>query len=221
MQMLLGGACGEIVRTPERPKERKPFELPCAGSNMRRAIAYLVKERHIDEDVVRHFVNEHTIFEDAQYHNVVFVGMDGQGQPRHAHKRSTQSGSSYKCNASGSQPEYSFHHIGTGNRLYVFEAPIDMLSFISLYPDCWQEDSYVALCSVSPKAVLHQLRTNPHINCISLCLDSDTAGVEGSKRIAEHIKMLGDYHVECLLPSHKDWNEELCAASAMQVEQRM
>ena len=43
----------------------------------------------------------------------------------------------------------------------VFEAPIDMLSFITLHPENWQEHSYVALCGVSDHALLWMLEQPP------------------------------------------------------------
>ena len=52
---------------------------------------------------------------------------DHKGIPRHAHKRSANSfGKSFRQNVEGSDPRYSFHHLGTDGKLYVFEAPIDM-----------------------------------------------------------------------------------------------
>ena len=43
----------------------------------------------------------------------------------HAHKRGVGSESTYKGNAESCDPRYSFHWTGTGNTLYLFEAPID------------------------------------------------------------------------------------------------
>lgn len=58
--------------------------------------------------------------------------------PRHAQKRSTNSqGKSFKLNVAGSDARYSFHHPGTDGDLYVFEAPIDLLSYITLHPENW------------------------------------------------------------------------------------
>ena len=212
MQMLLGGACGEIIHTQAEQRQHKPFELPEANRDMRRVFAYLTKERHIDAAVVRRFAHEHAIFEDARYHNTVFVGLDDDRVPRHAHKRGTRSESSFKCNVAGSQPEFSFHYIGTSSRVYVFEAPIDMLSFITMYPEDWQQDSYVALCSVSPKALLHQLEVNPQIHNVSLCLDNDQAGEAACERITEQLRQQGDYIVERVTPQLKDWNVDLCTS---------
>ena len=38
-------------------------------------------------------------------------------------------------------------------RLYVFEAPIDLLSYI-LHPQDWQAHSYVALCGVGGQSMM-------------------------------------------------------------------
>lgn len=195
----------------EKNREKKPFALPKASDSMRRIYAYLLKERYLDREVVQFFIRNKMLYEDAEYHNVVFVGMDEEGIPRHAHKRGTNSKSAYKGNVESSNPNYSFHYIGKSNRIYVFEAPIDMLSYISLHKENWQDHSYVALCSVAPHALIHILKNNPHIDEVHPCLDHDKAGIEGDYRIAELVRELGKYKIKPELPMYKDWNEGLKA----------
>lgn len=43
---------------------------------MRRIYAYLLKERHLDREVIQHFIHNKLIYEDAEYHNIVFVGLE-------------------------------------------------------------------------------------------------------------------------------------------------
>ena len=93
-------------------------------------------------------------------HNAVFVGFDTDGVPRHAHKRGTGSQSSYKGNIGGSLPEYIFHWLGRSERLCLFEAPIDMLSFISLHKGKWQSHSYAACCGVSDAGMWRMFKDN-------------------------------------------------------------
>lgn len=69
----------------------------------------------------------------------MFVGFDQDGAPRHANLRGTGSESTFKGNADGSVPEYSFHWTGRSKYLCLFEAPIDMLSFISMHKKNWQQ----------------------------------------------------------------------------------
>ena len=211
VQMLLGS--GYIPLTPsisvKRQKEQKPFLLPEANSDMRRVFAYLMKERFIDRDIIHYFAHNGTLYEDAEHHNAIFVGKDENGVAKHAHKRSTYQDSSYKGNIEGCNADYSFHHIGTSNRLYVFEAPIDMLSYLTLHPYNWEQHSYVALCCVADHAAVKMLQLNPNIDTVMLCLDHDAAGIEACYRIAEHLHEMGDYKVYRESPQYKDWNEML------------
>jgi hypothetical protein len=116
----------------------------------------------------------------------VFVGLDENGVARHAHKRGTYTqGEPYKGNAEGSDPKYSFHWIGESGVLYVFEAPVDMLSFITLNRKDWQRHSYVTLDGVSEHAMLRQLELNPHLKSVVLCLDHDEAGIEATGRLKD------------------------------------
>ena len=124
--MLLGGELGTAYPSAgERTEEPvKPFALPPANKEMRRVFAYLIKHRGIARDVVAHFAKAGLLYEDAEYHNAVFVGTDTDGVPHHAHKRSANSyGKAFRLNVEGSDPRYSFHYVGTGRSLYVFEHP--------------------------------------------------------------------------------------------------
>ena len=201
-----------VVILPQKDvpaKEKKPFALPTKNEDMRRVYAYLLKARFLDREVVNAFVQDGLLYEDSEYHNAVFVGVDENGSARHAHKRGTYSDSGFKGNVDSSNPDYSFHHIGKSNRLYVFEAPIDMLSYISLHKENWQEHSYVALCSTATYGAMHILKSNPQIDTVITCLDHDSAGIEGNYRLKEEILRLGAYTVIAEQPRFKDWNEGL------------
>ena len=223
--MLLGGEQGKVYEPAEKKQQepKKPFVLPAANTDMRRAYAYLVKSRNINRDVVSYFAKAKLIYESCEkskdgtkeYHNAVFVGLDENGVARHAHKRGLYTeGTGFKGNVDGCNPCYSFHHIGTGNRLYVFEAPIDLLSFISFHPKDWQNQSYVALCGVSEHAMLKALELHPNLNHVVLCLDHDPAGIEASEKFYD---MLSKRDIQCgrILPKHKDWNEDIKAAHGL------
>ena len=108
-------------------------------------------------------------------------------------------------------PRYSFHWIGKSDTVYVFEAPIDMLSFISMYQKDWMEHSYVALCGVAEHALLQLLEDVPHLSKIALCLDHDKAGIEAGERIKKRLSERGYRNVFPLFSCQKDWNEDLQA----------
>lgn len=216
MEYLLGGSGGTLAVSPSVQKEEKPFVLPPKNDNMRRVFAYLLNRRGIDREVLYAFVHKGMIYESADYHNAVFVGFDSNGNPKHAHKRGTGSESSYKGNVSGSQPEYSFHWSGQSDTLYLFEAPIDMLSFISMQKEGWRQHSYAASCSVSDRVLFQTLKDNPNIRQVVLCLDSDEPGQTAAKRIADKLFVQGTAS-EILVPVHKDWNEDLLAAASLSI----
>ncbi len=217
--MLLNGERGvALTQTePQREREQVPFALPEANGNMRRVYAYLMKQRYIDADIISHFAKAKTLYEDVQHHNAVFVGTDESGVARHAHKRSTLSvGKAYRGNVAGSDPKFSFRHIGISDRIYVFEAPIDMLSFITLHKKMdWKKHSYLALCGVANQALFQTLASNPHIRCVGLCLDNDGPGLAASNRISEKLIQAGYNEVSRLLSVTKDWNADLVAECAV------
>ena len=112
--------------------------------------------------------------------------------------------------AEGSDFRYAFNWPGSSGHLLVFEAPIDMLSFISIYHDSdWARYSYVALCGTSSQPMLGMLERHPQIQTVHLCLDNDQAGQLATKRLAKVVREKG-LAVNALVPVHKDWNEDLC-----------
>ena len=211
---LLNGEQGQAFRPAKERKSEppKPFALPPVHHSMRRVYAYLMKQRHIDRDIITHFARAGTLYEDAEYHNAVFVGTDEHSVPRHAQKRSTNScGRAIKLNVEGSEARYSFHHLGDDGDLYVFEAPIDLLSYLTLHPENWQHHSYVACCGTSYEPVRWMLRQMETPQMVSLCLDHDRAGERGSERMAEQIASEFGIPTRRLISEQKDWNEDLCA----------
>ncbi|MEA4986943.1 MAG: DUF3991 and toprim domain-containing protein [Anaerovorax sp.] len=217
--MLIGGGGVKVYHCVEKKEEiKKPFVLPPKNKDMRRTFAYLIKHRCIDKDVVNFFVKEKLLYESCEksndgtkeYHNAIFVGLDEIGVARHAHKRGIYTnGKGYKGNIDSSNPCYSFHFCGTSDQLYVFEAPIDMLSFISLHKNInWKQHSYIALCGLSEQAMLKQLGINPTINKVVLCLDNDKAGIHACEKFKNLLYEQGIV-VSRVSPALKDFNEDL------------
>ena len=208
VQMLLNNGGSQIITSPPIGKSHKPFELPPRNDRMSRVFSYLLLTRGIDKDVLFEFVRKKMIYESAYYHNAVFVGYDSSGIPRHAHKRGTVTNNPYKGNVAGSQPEFSFHWHGTSDKIFLFEAPIDMLSFISMHKGNWKNHSYAASCSVSDRVLFQCLNDNTNIKNVFLCFDNDEAGQTANKRIADKLNKLNIQN-EILIPTHKDWNEDI------------
>ena len=210
MEVLLS-ASGEVGLASIEQAEPKEFILPPRNDTMNRAYGYLMNTRFIDKEVIDEFVKRDLIYEDSTYHNVVFVGYDEEGVARHAHKKSTftNKSKSFRGNVDGSDPRYTFHYIGNSNKLFVFEAPIDMLSYISLNKHNWKEHSYIALNGLGTKGLEHMIETYPHLRLFLLCFDHDIAGIEGTERVLDMMFEKGLYEVGIIQPNNKDFNEDL------------
>ena len=156
----------------------------------------------------------------------MFVGKDEHGVVRHAHKRSTNdTGKAFRINVEGSDPRCSFHWTGYSDRLYVFEGPIDLLSYITLHPEDWRKHNYVACCGTSSLPVLWMLEHNPVLRDVYLCLDNDKAGHTASLRLAEQIAEQFEIASTRLISENKDWNDDLTELAerdhAVQMVQQM
>lgn len=196
------------IRKNEADRQ-KELVLPEKNSTFARVYAYLIKNRFISQDVINYFVKKGSIYEEKEHHNIVFVGKDKEGHPRHASKKGTLTvGQNYRGDAEGSDAHYGFSHIGKGDTLYVFEAAIDFLSFLTLYPKNWQEESYIVLNGVSEHAMLQTLKDYSHLQKVVLCLDHDKAGIEADFRLTDILEESG-FPVSYLQSKNKDWNEDL------------
>ena len=219
VQELLGQRVTPLSHSPPKvsaKEEKKEFRLPEANTNMHRVYAYLIKQRFISPDIISHFAKQHTLYEDKEHHNAVFVGVDENGVPRQASKRSTNSyGNSFRITCQGSDTRYSFAHFGKSSCLYVFEAPIDMLSFLTLYPNDWQKHSYIAMNGVYENAVLTALKNHSNLSEVILCVDNDEGGIEAVDRLRDILNENGYSNVKRLAPPYKDWNEVLKAKNGV------
>ncbi|MBS5250294.1 MAG: AAA family ATPase [Evtepia gabavorous] len=180
------------------------FRLPPRNRYMERAMAYL-RQRNIPEELVQEFCREGLIYEDAQHHNIVFVGKDAAGIPRYAHCKGTSDG--FRMDVLGSDKAHNFACRSDGKSLLVFEAPIDLMSFIALYPKDWKTRNYLSLGGVGAKALDGFLSERRDMETVYICTDSDKAGNEAVNRllacIPEHMAVIR------LVPCDKDWNEVL------------
>ena len=183
------------------------FKLPPKNCNDNRVVTYLKEHRGIDEDVIYAFIKRGLIYESAVHHNVVFVGMNNRDYPLFAALRSTSKRKRFRMTQEGSNIDFAFNWRGNSNELYVFEAPIDLLSFICLNnKNGWQNKNYLAVCSVSGRPISRFVADNKNIDKVYLCFDNDSAGKRAEERIKEEYK---DMNIEILTPKNKDWNEDL------------
>lgn len=201
---MLTGEPGEVQ--PEADPAPSPaFRLPLRNVTNANILNYLTQERKLSPSLVNFFIAAGDIYEDSSHHNVVFVGRDADGHPRYASSRGIQE--KFRQDAAGAEKAFGFAHRGTDKQLLVFEAPIDLLSFIELFPKNWQQHNYLSLGGVSGKALRQFLSERPDMERVFLCLDADKAGEDACKRLAA---LLPDtVSVTRIQPCMKDWNDVL------------
>ena len=201
---MLTGEPGEVQ--PETDPAPSPaFRLPLRNVTNANILNYLTQERKLSPSLVNFFIAAGDIYEDSSHHNVVFVGRDADGHPRYASSRGIHE--KFRQDAAGAEKAFGFAHRGTDKQLLVFEAPIDLLSFIELFPKNWQQHNYLSLGGVSGKALRQFLSERPDVERVFLCLDSDKAGEDAGKRLAA---LLPDtVSVTRIQPCMKDWNDVL------------
>ena len=201
---MLTGEPGEVQ--PEADPAPSPaFRLPLRNVTNANILNYLTQERKLSPSLVNFFIVAGDIYEDAAHHNVVFVGRDADGHPRYASSRGIRE--KFRQDAAGAEKAFGFAHRGTDKQLLVFEAPIDLLSFIELFPKNWQQHNYLSLGGVSGKALRQFLSERPDVERVFLCLDADKAGEDACKRLAALLP--DNVSVTRIQPCMKDWNDVL------------
>ncbi|MBU8990458.1 AAA family ATPase [Faecalibacterium prausnitzii] len=201
---MLTGEPGEVQ--PEADPAPSPaFRLPLRNVTNANILNYLTQERKLSPSLVNFFIAAGDIYEDSSHHNVVFVGRDADGHPRYASSRGIQE--KFRQDVAGAEKAFGFAHRGTDKQLLVFEAPIDLLSFIELFPKNWQQHNYLSLGGVSGKALRQLLSERPDVERVFLCLNADKAGEDACKRLAA---LLPDtMSATRIQPCMKDWNDVL------------
>ena len=193
------------VQPETDPVPSPAFRLPLRNVTNANILSYLTQERKLSPSLVNFFIAAGDIYEDSSHHNVVFVGRDADGHPRYASSRGIQE--KFRQDVAGAEKAFGFAHRGTDKQLLVFEAPIDLLSFIELFPKNWQQHNYLSLGGVSGKALRQFLSERPDVERVFLCLDADKAGEDACKRLAA---LLPDtVSVTRIQPCMKDWNDVL------------
>ena len=207
--------------TTTQKKNARMLELPEKHVDTRRVFSYL-KSRGIDVEIINYCIKQQQLYEDAKYHNCVFVGFEGE-KARYAALRGTLSDSVFVGEAAGSDKRFSFavpRQAGASSCLYVFESAIDTLSFLTLEKlenRSWRGMNTLSLAGVHkkkkegemkvPDALEQYLKDNTAIREIVLCLDNDETGRLAAEGIQES---LSGYSVTIRLPSEgKDYNELL------------
>lgn len=231
VELILGCRAYEQTEHYVPLAEKKPrgeLVLPPKDSDFNRTIAYLIKTRGIDKEIVYAMINQNKVYQSRVekdghvFRNCAFVGYDGDGKPRYCALRAPGADNHFRQDVENSDKTFGFTMDGWSNRVYEFEAPIDAMSHATLcklYGIDWREDHRVAEGCLSDKALCRYLERHPEITEIVFCYDNDMDGRlsdgtphnHGQVRAelsAETFSGLG-YKTYIQTPRTKDFNKDL------------
>lgn len=208
---------------PYKKSPRKPLVLPDRAKNFRRAYWYLTSVRGIDPEIVRYFMGQKMIYQEAKYGNCVFVGYDPNGTAKYCAMRAASEKSSFKMDAENSDKSYPFYYEGKSDLLIVSESPIDLMSHATLakvyYNRDWTRDHRLSLGCLWDGALERYLKNHPEIKRLVFAVDNDYLSRDkdgiltnwGQRTAAKWYKKYGERGYECTIhrPHLKDFNLDL------------
>jgi len=198
----------EPKKSPEKPKseylpkeyippepDEKPivFEPPSMDEKSKYAYGYLTGTRGLDISLINDFVKQGVLYQTTsnytdkdsgkEYynHNIVFLHIDENGEPCGASLQGTRSDRRFKQNMTGTVNDFGYvYNKGTDpDTVYLFEAPIDMMSFVQLHPEI-ENAKFVAMEGLKPTIAEHYINSG---YMVISCVDNDKAGKSFNNRI--------------------------------------
>lgn len=166
-------------------------------SSTENVFKYLVHDRKIDPDLVQAFIRADLIKEDA-YKNVVFkwkengelIGTNLQGTREIPEEKRVHADRPYfkKVLPTTKEATNSGFNITRGypDKLYFFEAPIDLLSYLSLNRTKLTNCRLISMDGLKQQTIIQTLQktmkelemNGRDLESITLCVDNDNAGKE-------------------------------------------
>ncbi|MDR2833090.1 MAG: DUF3991 and toprim domain-containing protein [Streptococcaceae bacterium] len=180
---------GTFTQTQIREVPKEEFDYYFTDNpNFQIAKDYLVGQRKLDEQLID-FLYERKYIRMDKYNQVIFpwcksgviVGATIQGTKYDIERFGTRG--RFKGIARNSESHFGFNvSIGNPDKLYIFESPIDLLSYWSLNKEI-RNASFVSLDGVKPESLMNFLRyfatdKRTIFNELYICTDNDRAGIQ-------------------------------------------
>lgn len=183
MQELVGGANGVFAKfVPQKSEtisEKKELEMPKRADNVKRVYAYLINQRGISPDIITDMIRQKLIYQDTNG-NAVFVHKDKDGKSVGADIIGTLSDKRYKGVAPGSDGVFQYNKGTEIKNVFVFEAPIDLMSFVQMHPEI-NNAAFISMGGLKTSFIDEYLNDS---NCVVVsCVDNDKAGKKFNDKI--------------------------------------
>ena len=217
VRYLIGESLPDIPVRKREPvpaaEQKKEFRLsvPCANND--HVVSYLQTVRKISPDVLTPFLAAGDVYEECRngYYNCVFVGRDPAGVAQSATWRATEG--VCRRDFPGSNKRYGFcHRTADSTDLFVFEAPIEVLSFATLFPAAMKHNLLSQGGCTNFGCTFQFLSDHPNIRRVFLGFNNDTDKKNNPGQSAcEHLEQsLPAALTVCrVIPCQGDWNDVL------------
>ncbi len=194
--------------------DSKEFILPEVNSNNDKAIAYLNKKRKISLNTIQYFIDKGLLYEGSKHHDIIFKGMDLDGNIRFASMIGTydiEGKKLFKIDVAGNDKHYGFNlTVPDSNVLFVFEGAIDMMSYADMFNNF--NVNMLAQGMLHDAPLERFLEEHPGMKYIFFCLDNDQAGKLATNRLMKKYQEAGYEARDFSVPEkYKDMNEWLVA----------
>lgn len=200
------------------------------NKSMRQSIAYLTKTRGLDRDIVNKMIGENMIYQisDSYGPKVAFVGRKDNMYISAVCQRSVSPKIKFKgdlknCNYKvgwfyDPETKGEFGEKGNADKpLLVFEANIDMISYMSLLKECgvdYTQFAYLSCSSINHDICIPETCKEYGYNTVRILFDNDYEGKEnwGQNKAKEISSKLSKTGIDAKpiipdIPSCKDWND--------------
>lgn len=197
---------------------------------MRQSIAYLTKTRGLDRDIINKMINEKMIYQISDNYGpkVAFVGRKDNMYISSICQRSVSLKIKFKgdfknCNYKvgwfyDPETKGQFGEKGNADKpLLVFEANIDMISYMSLLKECgvdYTQFAYLSCSSINHDICIPETCKEYGYNTVRILFDNDYEGKEnwGQNKAKEISSKLSKTGIDAKpiipdIPSCKDWND--------------
>lgn len=201
---------------PEKLPKEKNFTVPAHGIQPKRVMAYLIKTRGIDPDIVKAMIQRKMIAEDDVHHNCLFFGKDADNNIKSCSMRGTMS-IQFRGEVPGGDKKYTFEMRGKNDVLRLFESSIDAMShatFSKLLGRDWTSDHRLSVNGAGTyDCIKRYINEHPEIGTVWFSYDNDEGGQKGTR--ASIAKLQQDFpernlDIRIYFPLYgKDWNEDL------------
>ena len=197
------------ITVPEKPvqgmPEREGIKLPIpAQKPYKRAYAYLTQKRGIPPQVVNYLIQQELLYQEDVTGNAVFISRNKD----FCELRGTSTYSSSPFHGiRRSRPDCYWSVENTAKpieKAYICEGAIDAISLLLLFfkAGVRERTAYVAIGGVKNQQAIDKIRES--VRNTILAVDNDAAGQECRDL---------NSNLDFILPTHKDWNEDLLCGS--------